>query len=317
MLLPRVGGRTPPSAPSRRTSAGDSRDRREAPCALTGRSVAALVVALLLLAGCSSAGSTVPAPRRPPTVRFASYDFSENQILVEVYAEGVRRAGLPVTVQSRRRLPGRWSSPHSSRASWTSSSTTSGRRSSFAQPDDGRAGTAAAARCTPCCSPHAGRPRGVTVLDPARPQDQNGFAVDHRLRRRARVDRLSDLGRLRRTADLRRARRSARTDRSACPGSAARLRRCTSRQVRSHAVAGGDGRGAARPADRRRDARDDRCPPRRWPRSCCCADDRALQPHENVVPLVRTARSSRWGTRLRHGARRGERTADHRPISSG
>ncbi len=32
-------------------------------------------------------------------IRFASYDFQENQILVEVYAEGVRRAGLPVSVQ--------------------------------------------------------------------------------------------------------------------------------------------------------------------------------------------------------------------------
>jgi osmoprotectant transport system substrate-binding protein len=32
-------------------------------------------------------------------IRFASYDFQENQILAEVYAEGARRAGLPVSVQ--------------------------------------------------------------------------------------------------------------------------------------------------------------------------------------------------------------------------
>src|SRR3954466_11737774 len=45
-----------------------------------------------------SGGSAAPAVAGG-TIRFASYDFPENQILVEVYAEAARRAGLPVSVQ--------------------------------------------------------------------------------------------------------------------------------------------------------------------------------------------------------------------------
>jgi osmoprotectant transport system substrate-binding protein len=62
------------------------------------RTLRAFLTALLLvLAGCG--GADDPAAGPPPTIRFASYDFAENQILVEVYAEAARRAGLPVSVQ--------------------------------------------------------------------------------------------------------------------------------------------------------------------------------------------------------------------------
>jgi osmoprotectant transport system substrate-binding protein len=55
------------------------------------------VALLVLLAACS--GGT-PAPAAPTdVVRFASYDFQENQILVEVYAEAARRRGVEVSVQ--------------------------------------------------------------------------------------------------------------------------------------------------------------------------------------------------------------------------
>ena len=64
---------------------------RRRPAGLLGALLLALVVA------CGGSPSTPAAPTG--TIRFASYDFPENQILVEVYAESARRSGLPVSVQ--------------------------------------------------------------------------------------------------------------------------------------------------------------------------------------------------------------------------
>jgi osmoprotectant transport system substrate-binding protein len=53
-----------------------------------------------VLAVLTACGAAPPSQGdRGEAIRFASYDFQENQILAEVYAEGVRRAGLPVSVQ--------------------------------------------------------------------------------------------------------------------------------------------------------------------------------------------------------------------------
>jgi len=58
------------------------------------------VLAVLLLVLLTACGGSPAAPAAPTgTIRFASYDFQENQILVEVYAEAARRSGLPVSVQ--------------------------------------------------------------------------------------------------------------------------------------------------------------------------------------------------------------------------
>ena len=53
-----------------------------------------------LVLGCGgTAARPSPATGAPvEVVRIASYDFRENQILAEVYAEAARRAGLPVEV---------------------------------------------------------------------------------------------------------------------------------------------------------------------------------------------------------------------------
>ncbi|MGZ4642648.1 MAG: ABC transporter substrate-binding protein, partial [Blastococcus sp.] len=59
---------------------------------------AVLVVALAVLTACSATAPS-PVPARD-AIRFAAYDFSENQVLVALYAEAARRAGLPVVVQS-------------------------------------------------------------------------------------------------------------------------------------------------------------------------------------------------------------------------
>ncbi len=57
---------------------------------------AAVLGVLVTLGAC---GSEPASQDDGDAIRFASYDFQENQILAEVYAEGVRRAGLPVSVQ--------------------------------------------------------------------------------------------------------------------------------------------------------------------------------------------------------------------------
>ena len=64
--------------------------------------------------------------------------------------------------------------------------------------------------------------------------------------------------------------------------------------------AGATPRGAALPADRRRPAGDDRRPPRRRPGDRCSKDDRALQPRENVVPMVRAEAARALGRAAAH-----------------
>ena len=62
------------------------------------RALAAVLLAVAALAGCGTEPAG-PPPVPAGTLRVASYDFPENQILAEVYAEAIRRAGLPVVVQ--------------------------------------------------------------------------------------------------------------------------------------------------------------------------------------------------------------------------
>ena len=57
------------------------------------------VLLLLLATACGSGDPGSRGDGTTATIRFASYDFPENQILAEVYAEAARRAGLPVSVQ--------------------------------------------------------------------------------------------------------------------------------------------------------------------------------------------------------------------------
>src|SRR3712207_1450655 len=66
------------------------------------RLAAALVLLLLGTLGTACGGTAAaPSPATEPTteaVLIASYDFQENQILAEVYAEAARRDGVPVVV---------------------------------------------------------------------------------------------------------------------------------------------------------------------------------------------------------------------------
>jgi osmoprotectant transport system substrate-binding protein len=226
------------------------------------------------------------------TIRVASYDFSENQILAEVYAAAIRRAGLPVEVQSGvgpREVVGPALQQGvvdvvidylGTALSFADRGTAAGEES----PADLHAGLAAT------LGPH-----GVTVLDAATAEDQNGFAVTSAFAARHGIERLSQLAPL--AAGLTFGGPPECPQRPLClpglrdryglrfgsvrtmPSRAATVEALQSGQIDVGLLETTDARLGVAPV-------------------MLLLDDRALQPRENVVPLVRTTVLSRWGDRL-------------------
>jgi osmoprotectant transport system substrate-binding protein len=139
-------------------------------------------------------------------------------------------------------------------------------------------------------------PRGVTALAPAAAEDQNGFAVSTAFAAEHRVGTLSQLAPL--AGDLVFGGPPECPDRPLClPG----LERVYG--VRFGSVVSMSSRGATVEALvagqiqvgllETTDARMQTAP------VLLLLDDRGLQPHENVVPLVSSAVLDRWGSRLR------------------
>jgi osmoprotectant transport system substrate-binding protein len=157
------------------------------------RPLAVLVLLLLLaLAGCSSAEPepTGAAGEAEGTVRIASYDFAENQILAELYAEALRRAGLAVTVQhgigTREVVV-----PALEQGVVDVVVDYLGTALEFVAP-----GGPAVPRETEFVRAELARvmgQRGATVLTPAAAEDKNGFAVRTAFSEQNAVRRLSDL----------------------------------------------------------------------------------------------------------------------------
>jgi len=248
------------------------------------------------LTACGSGSAEDAAPPRGPDspVVVASYDFTENQILAEVYAEGIRRAGFPVTVQhgtGTREVV----QPALQQGLFDVVVDYLGTAVRFvdpAVPPTGRAPEQLHADLAAALGE-----RGVTVLAAAAAEDQNGFAVLTRVAEERGLTRLSDL------AD------SAPglvfggppecPQRPLClPGLVevyglrfAEVRSMSSRAATVEALIAGeidvgllettDGRLATAPLT-------------------LLADDRGLQPPENVVPLVRTAVLQARGEELRN-----------------
>jgi osmoprotectant transport system substrate-binding protein len=240
---------------------------------------------LAVLAACAS-GPTAPAAGDhggPASIRVASYDFAENQVLAAVYAEGMRRAGLPVTL-----LPG----------DGTREVVEPALEQGVVDVVIDYLGTAldftpAGLRAT---LQNVLGPRGVTVLSPATAEDQNGFAVTAQFAREHRVSRLSDLAHL--AGSLTFGGPPECRQRPQClPGLGrvyglrfGRLRNMPSRSATVEGLMAHDiDVGLLETTD----ARLARSPVVLLP------DDRSLQPHDNVVPLVRTPVLERWGDRLR------------------
>jgi osmoprotectant transport system substrate-binding protein len=257
---------------------------RHRPAALLG------VVLLLLLAACERGPAATTGPTG--TIRFASYDFQENQILVEVYAEAVRRAGLPVTVQhgvGTREVvaPALQQDVVDVVVDYLGTATMFARPAFPDLPETPEGMHAVLSRTL--------GGRGVLVLDAARAEDQNGFAVTTAFAAEHDVGRLSELVPL--APELAFGGPPECPDRPLClPGLAevyglefAEVLAMPSRAATVEALLAGsiqvgllettDARLAVAPV-------------------MLLVDDLGLQPRENVVPMVRTEVVDRFGPRL-------------------
>jgi osmoprotectant transport system substrate-binding protein len=252
---------------------------------------ALILLALLLVPGCAPVEGTAPPPAEG-TIRVASYDFAENQILAEVYAEAVRRAGLPVSVEhgiGTREvvLPALEQGVVDLVVDYLGTAldfVDPGRPAARREPEHLRAALA-----------RVMDQRGATVLAAAPAEDQNGFVVRAAFSDQNAVRRLSDLSLVAsgmvfggppecperryclpglqevyglRFAEVR-----------AMPSRAATVEALLSEEIDVGLLETTD----ARLADGSLVLLD---------------DDRGLQPHENVVPIVRTAVLDRAGGQL-------------------
>jgi osmoprotectant transport system substrate-binding protein len=255
--------------------------------------LAGAFVLLLLAALGTACGSTAaePSPTAEPateTVVIASYDFPENQILAEVYAEAARQDGVPVVVDhgiGTREVV----APALRQGVVHAVIDYLGTALAFARPQTATAGRSpgelhAALRLT--LGAH-----GVSVLQAAAAEDQNGFAVTRSFVDEHGVHRLSDLAwiapRLRFGGPpecperpfclqgLREVYGLEFGEVEAMPSRVATVEALVSGRIDVGLVETTAARLAVAPI-------------------VLLADDQGLQPHENVVPLVRTDVLERW-----------------------
>jgi osmoprotectant transport system substrate-binding protein len=250
-----------------------------------------LLVLLLLGVLCGCSGT-----HRQPAVtslRIASYDFSENQILAAVYAEGLRREGVPVSLQTgvgtREVIE-----PALEQGVVDMVIDYQGTALDFISP--GRHQDLTTPEQLHAALRQAFARRGIAVLDAAAAEDQNGFAVTTDFAAAHRLSRLSDLAPL--AGQLTFGGPPECLQRPLClPGLRqvyglhfGAVRTMSSRAATVEALVAGQIQvGLLETTDARLGDDGIRL----------LADDRGLQPHENVVPLVRTAvLARRWGARL-------------------
>lgn len=258
-------------------------------------SVLVLVLGTALLLGLCACSPAAPRSAAPPTtIRFASYDFPENQTLVEVYAEAARRRGLPVSIQDgigTREVV----TPALQQGVVDVVIDYLGTALQFARPTDTDLPRDPAQMYTVLRRTLGGR--GVDVLQPAvGAQDQNGFAVTESFATERGVKSLSDLGPL--APQLSFGGPPECPDRPLCllgleqtyglrfahvlpmPSRVATVEALVTGQIDVGLLETTDAHLATDPV-------------------VLLHDDRRLQPPENVVPMVRTGAFDRWGDDLR------------------
>jgi osmoprotectant transport system substrate-binding protein len=231
-------------------------------------------------------------PAGEAAIRFASYDFAENQILVEFYAEAVRRRNLPVSVQhgiGTREVV----SPALQQGVVDVVVDYLGTALLFARPSFPELPETSEEMHAVLTRTLGGR--GVSVLQPARAEDQNGFAVTTAFAAEHGVGRLSELAPL--APELVFGGPPECPDRPLClpgltrvydlqfgevlsmPTRAETVEALVAGQIHVGLLETTDARLAVAPV-------------------MLLVDDRGLQPHENVVPLVRSAVAEQFGHRL-------------------
>jgi osmoprotectant transport system substrate-binding protein len=252
--------------------------------------LAVLLTAVTLVAACGTDGG--PQEGAGDVIRFASYDFQENQILVELYAEGARRAGLPVSVQhgiGTREVV----APALEQGVVDVVVDYLGTSLVFVQPPGAELPTAPEQMAD--LLEDTWDERDVEVLDVAGAEDQNGFVVTWDFVAEHGTTTLSDLVPL--AADLTFGGPPECPDRPLClPGlrevyglDFGEVRAMTSRAATVEALIAGDiDVGLLETTDARLGVAP----------VTLLTDDRGLQPRENVVPLVREEVADRWGDRL-------------------
>jgi osmoprotectant transport system substrate-binding protein len=250
------------------------------------------LLGVLLLALLAACGGTPPPAAPTDVVRFASYDFQENQILVEVYAEAARRRGIEVSVQhgiGTREVV----APALQQGVVDVVVDYLGTALLFARPAFPELPSTPEEMHAVLSRTLGGR--GVAVLDAAAAEDQNGFAVTAAFAAERGIERLSDLAPLARGLAF--GGPPECPDRPLClpglaevyglqfaevlsmPTRAATVEALLSGQIHVGLIETTDARLAVAPI-------------------VLLADDRQLQPRENVVPLVRSQVADQWGERL-------------------
>jgi osmoprotectant transport system substrate-binding protein len=252
-----------------------------------GRRPAACAAALLLVLLAACGGTDRPATGGT-TIRFASYDFPENQILTEVYAVAARRAGLSVSVQhgvGTREVV----QPALQQGVVDVVVDYLGTALAFSAPDRSARGQTTD-QLAGALGQVLGR-RGVTVLDAAAAEDQNGFAVTTAFGAEKRVGRLSELASL--ASGLVFGGPPECPERPFCLRGLrdvyglhfAEVLSMASRGATVEALVSGEiDVGLLETTDARLSVAP----------VMLLIDDLGLQPHENVVPLVRTHVLDRW-----------------------
>ena len=257
-----------------------------------GPAAALVLVVVLVAGGCTSAAERRPLedPRRP-VITVTSFDFPESETLAELYGQAMRQQGYPVAVVARLG-PRDIVQPALEQGRVDLVLGYLGSALNFLY--DKRVATADP-QATYARLTQALTSRGISVLAYAKAQDRNGFVVTGDLARRRQLERISDLAPIARQLTF--GGPPECPDRPLCLKGLqdvyglqfARFEAMPSRTTTADALATGEiDLGRLETTDGNLADRD----------LVQLADDRRLQPAENIAPMMRTEIAAAYGPRL-------------------